>query len=115
MTDYLAAYERMLLIRAFEHAMHRLFLAGEVHGTTHLCAGQEAVPVGVCLALQPGDYVAGTYRGHGHALAKGADPDALAAETPVPYSPTLEDAYIPDAQAIASAVRARLGVRALAS
>jgi pyruvate/2-oxoglutarate/acetoin dehydrogenase E1 component len=37
------------------------------------------------------------------------------AETPVPYSPTLEDAYIPDAQAIASAVRARLGVRAVAS
>jgi TPP-dependent pyruvate/acetoin dehydrogenase alpha subunit len=79
-TDYVGAYERMLLIRAFEHAMHRLFLAGEVHGTTHLCAGQEAVPVGVCLALEPGDYVAGTYRGHGHALAKGADPDALAAE-----------------------------------
>jgi TPP-dependent pyruvate/acetoin dehydrogenase alpha subunit len=70
----------MLLIRAFEHAMHRLFLAGEVHGTTHLCAGQEAVPVGVCAALAPGDYVAGTYRGHGHALAKGTDPDALAAE-----------------------------------
>jgi len=79
-TDFVAAYERMLLIRAFEHAMHRLFLAGEVHGTTHLCAGQEAVPVGVCLALEPADYVAGTYRGHGHALAKGADPDALAAE-----------------------------------
>jgi pyruvate/2-oxoglutarate/acetoin dehydrogenase E1 component len=37
------------------------------------------------------------------------------AETPVPYSPTLEDAYIPDAEAIASAVRARLGVRAVAS
>ena len=36
-------------------------------------------------------------------------------ETPVPYSPTLEDAYIPDAQAIASAVRERLGVRAVAS
>jgi TPP-dependent pyruvate/acetoin dehydrogenase alpha subunit len=79
-TDYVCAYERMLLIRAFEHAMHRLFLAGEVHGTTHLCAGQEAVPVGVCAALAPGDYVAGTYRGHGHALAKGTDPDALAAE-----------------------------------
>jgi TPP-dependent pyruvate/acetoin dehydrogenase alpha subunit len=79
-TDYVGAYERMHLIRAFEHAMHRLFLAGEVHGTTHLCAGQEAVPVGVCLALEPGDHVAGTYRGHGHALAKGADPDALAAE-----------------------------------
>jgi TPP-dependent pyruvate/acetoin dehydrogenase alpha subunit len=79
-TDYVCAYERMLLIRAFEHAMHRLFLAGEVHGTTHLYAGQEAVAVGACFALEPGDYVAGTYRGHGHALAKGTDPDALAAE-----------------------------------
>ena len=37
-------------------------------------------PVGVCSALDPGDYVAGTYRGHGHALAKGTDPDALIAE-----------------------------------
>jgi TPP-dependent pyruvate/acetoin dehydrogenase alpha subunit len=70
----------MLLIRHFENEMQRLFLKGEVHGTTHLAAGQEAVPVGVCLALEPGDYVAGTYRGHGHALAKGTDPAALAAE-----------------------------------
>jgi pyruvate/2-oxoglutarate/acetoin dehydrogenase E1 component len=37
------------------------------------------------------------------------------AETPVPYSPALEDAHIPDAEAIASAVRARLGMRAVAS
>jgi TPP-dependent pyruvate/acetoin dehydrogenase alpha subunit len=57
-----------------------LFLKGEVHGTTHLSAGQEAVPVGVCSALEPDDYLAGTYRGHGHALAKGTDPDALLAE-----------------------------------
>src|SRR6266513_940454 len=77
---FLGGYARMHLIREFETAIHRLFLAGEVHGTTHLGAGQEAVAVGVCLALEPDDYVAGTYRGHGHALAKGADPDALAAE-----------------------------------
>ena len=70
----------MLLIRHFESEMHRLFLKGEIHGTTHLSAGQEAVPVGVCSALEPGDWVAGTYRGHGHALAKGSDPEALAAE-----------------------------------
>src|ERR671937_79778 len=76
----LGAYERMVLIREFEQAIHRLFLRGEVHGTTHLSAGQEAVPVGVCLALEPDDYVSGTYRGHGHALAKGTDPEALAAE-----------------------------------
>src|SRR6185312_12003168 len=78
--DFLGAYGRMLLIRLFETAMHRLFLAGEIHGTTHLGAGQEAVAVGTCLALAPDDYLAGTYRGHGHALAKGTDPEPLAAE-----------------------------------
>jgi len=77
---YLERYGLMLLIRLFETEMQRLFLKGEVHGTTHLCAGQEAVPVGVCSALEPEDYLAGTYRGHGHALAKGTDPDALLAE-----------------------------------
>jgi len=77
---YLEPYGRMLLIRRFEAALHRLFLQGEVHGTTHLSAGQEAIPVGVCLALRADDYVAGTYRGHGHALAKGTDPEALVAE-----------------------------------
>ncbi|HWE11344.1 MAG TPA: thiamine pyrophosphate-dependent dehydrogenase E1 component subunit alpha [Solirubrobacteraceae bacterium] len=77
---YLEAYARMLLIRQFEAAMHRLFLRGEVHGTTHLYAGQEAVAVGVCMALQADDYVAGTYRGHGHALAKGTAPEPLIAE-----------------------------------
>src|SRR6195952_1392445 len=70
----------MLLIRQFETSMHRLFLQGEVHGTTHLYAGQEAVAVGVCMALRDEDYVAGTYRGHGHALAKGTAPEPLIAE-----------------------------------
>ena len=77
---FLDGYGRMLLIRSFEHEMQRLFLRGEIHGTTHLSAGQEAVPVGVCSQLAPEDYVAGTYRGHGHALAKGTDPEALAAQ-----------------------------------
>jgi TPP-dependent pyruvate/acetoin dehydrogenase alpha subunit len=70
----------MLLIRLFEEEMHRLFLRGEVHGTTHLAAGQEAVPTGVCQALEPHDQVAGTYRGHGHALAKGSPAGPLLAE-----------------------------------
>jgi TPP-dependent pyruvate/acetoin dehydrogenase alpha subunit len=77
---FLAGYGRMCLIRQFETAMHRLFLAGEVHGTTHLGAGQEAVAVGTCMALGPEDWVAGTYRGHGHALAKGTEPEPLVAE-----------------------------------
>jgi TPP-dependent pyruvate/acetoin dehydrogenase alpha subunit len=80
MAAFLDAYARMVLIREFEQAIHRLFLKGEVHGTTHLSAGQEAVPVGVCTALQDDDYLSGTYRGHGHALAKGTDPEGLAAE-----------------------------------
>jgi TPP-dependent pyruvate/acetoin dehydrogenase alpha subunit len=77
---YLESYGRMLLIRLFEQEMHRLFLKGEVHGTTHLAAGQEAIPVGVCQALRPDDYAAGTYRGHGHALAKGTDAEGMVAE-----------------------------------
>src|SRR5436853_2803495 len=79
-TAYLEGYGRMLLIRRFEQAMHKLFLEGEVHGTTHLAAGQEAVPVGVCQALRPDDYIAGTYRGHGHALAKGTTAEGMVAE-----------------------------------
>ena len=77
---YLESYGRMLLIRLFELEMHRLFLKGEVHGTTHLAAGQEAIPVAVCQVLRPDDYLAGTYRGHGHALAKGTDPEGMVAE-----------------------------------
>lgn len=76
----LDAYRRMCEIRLFEEGMQSLFLKGEIHGTTHLSAGQEAVPVGVCAALEPDDYAAGTYRGHGHALAKGTGLRELAAE-----------------------------------
>jgi pyruvate/2-oxoglutarate/acetoin dehydrogenase E1 component len=31
-------------------------------------------------------------------------------ETPIPYSPTLEDAFMPNSSSIADSVRARLGV-----
>jgi TPP-dependent pyruvate/acetoin dehydrogenase alpha subunit len=77
---WLERWRKMLLIRAFEEEMQRQFLRGEVHGTTHLYNGQEAVSVGVCSALRKGDYVAATYRGHGAALALGVPPEALAAE-----------------------------------
>ncbi|MBX5468617.1 MAG: hypothetical protein IRZ21_01815 [Thermoleophilaceae bacterium] len=73
----LELYRQMLLIRRFEEAVQRLFQRGEVHGTTHLYSGQEAGAVGVCSVLREGDRVAGTYRGHGHALALGVDPQAL--------------------------------------
>jgi acetoin:2,6-dichlorophenolindophenol oxidoreductase subunit alpha len=70
----------MARIRSFEDAVMRAFTSGEIRGTTHLCSGQEAVPVGVCEALGPADCVAATYRGHGAALALGCDPEAMFAE-----------------------------------
>ncbi len=60
--------------------MQSLFLRGEVYGTTHLYSGQEAVAVGFASVLEEGDRVACTYRGHGHLLAMGTDPEALLAE-----------------------------------
>src|SRR3954452_18113495 len=67
----------MLLIRRFEDTVQSLFLKGEVHGTTHLYSGQEAVAVGMCSVLEQQDRAAGTYRGHGHALALGVEPQGL--------------------------------------
>jgi len=70
-------YRRMRFIRRFEDTIQSLFQQGEVHGTTHLYSGQEAVAVGVAAVLAAEDRVAGTYRGHGHALALGVEPQAL--------------------------------------
>ncbi len=73
-------YRRMLLIRGFEERVQSLFLRGEVYGTTHLYSGQEAVGVGFASVLREGDRIACTYRGHGHLLAMGSDPEAVLAE-----------------------------------
>jgi TPP-dependent pyruvate/acetoin dehydrogenase alpha subunit len=77
---YTGLYRRMLLIRGFEDLVQSLFLKGEVYGTTHLYSGQEAVATGVASLLEGRDRVAATYRGHGHALALGVDPQALLEE-----------------------------------
>ncbi|MFI7014723.1 thiamine pyrophosphate-dependent dehydrogenase E1 component subunit alpha [Streptomyces sp. NPDC050164] len=76
----LTCYERMAVIRRTEKAAHDLFLQGLVKGTTHLAAGQEAIAVGASAALRPDDYVFATYRGHHHALARGATPEECLAE-----------------------------------
>jgi acetoin:2,6-dichlorophenolindophenol oxidoreductase subunit alpha len=74
---YTRIYRQMLLIRGFEELVQSLFLKGEVYGTTHLYSGQEAVASGVASLLEERDRVAATYRGHGHALALGVDPQRL--------------------------------------
>jgi acetoin:2,6-dichlorophenolindophenol oxidoreductase subunit alpha len=76
----LELYELMAVIRGTEKAAHDAFLAGLVKGTTHLAAGHEAVAVGASAALRPDDYVFATYRGHHHAMARGAAPAECLAE-----------------------------------
>jgi TPP-dependent pyruvate/acetoin dehydrogenase alpha subunit len=76
----LAWYRRMVEIRVFENRTQELFQQGLVEGTTHLCQGQEATIVGAVSAMAPDDYMTITYRGHGHALARGMRPESAFAE-----------------------------------
>src|SRR4051812_28881866 len=76
----LGLLERMTLIREFEEGVKFLFLEGSMPGTIHQCQGQEATDVGVCSALGEGDFITSTFRGHGHALAKGVSPEELLSE-----------------------------------
>ena len=78
--DLVELYATMVRIREFEDQVHRSFLAGLVHGTTHLCQGHEAVSAGAARALRDDDYVTYTYRGHGHCIARGLSPEAAFAE-----------------------------------
>ncbi|MBS0630351.1 MAG: thiamine pyrophosphate-dependent dehydrogenase E1 component subunit alpha [Verrucomicrobia bacterium] len=67
----LGLYHQLVLIREFEERVKFLFLEGTMPGTIHQCQGQEATAVGVCAALRSDDWITSTFRGHGHALAKG--------------------------------------------
>lgn len=78
--DATEAYARMVEIRRFEERVNELFAAGLVHGTTHLCQGQEALGVALATVLRNDDVVAATYRGHGIALALGMTPASVLAE-----------------------------------
>ncbi|GAC1358537.1 MAG: thiamine pyrophosphate-dependent dehydrogenase E1 component subunit alpha [Herpetosiphon sp.] len=77
MIELLGQMER---IRVFEETAEQLYTRGLIHGTMHLSIGQEATAVGIIAALQPTDFILSTHRGHGHCLAKGADPGRMMAE-----------------------------------
>lgn len=74
------AYERMLRIRLFEERCQALREREVIAGSIHLCAGQEAVPVGARAALRGDDRTITTYRGHGWAIACGVPLNELMAE-----------------------------------
>lgn len=58
----------------------QLVSAGDIVGGIHPYLGQEAIAAGVCSVLGPADVLTSTHRGHGHVLARGADPARLFAE-----------------------------------
>jgi TPP-dependent pyruvate/acetoin dehydrogenase alpha subunit len=70
----------MLTIRRFEERASADYLAGKIYGVVHCYIGEEGVAVGVCAALEQGDRIISTHRGHGHCIAKGADLDRMMAE-----------------------------------
>jgi pyruvate dehydrogenase E1 component alpha subunit len=79
-SDPVEQYARMVEIRDLEERVNGLFAAGTIHGTTHLCIGQEALAVGLATVVRPTDTVTATYRGHGIALALGMTPRSVLAE-----------------------------------
>ena len=73
-------YRQMLLIRLCEERLAKSHQRGLIHGACHTYVGQEAIATGVCAELNESDMVFSTHRGHGHALAKGLQPQQLFAE-----------------------------------
>src|SRR5947209_7373883 len=73
-------YRTVRLIRRFEERAIELVRSGVIVGGIHPYIGQEAIAAGVCAALRRDDFITSTHRGHGHVLAKGADPARMLAE-----------------------------------
>jgi pyruvate dehydrogenase E1 component alpha subunit len=76
----LHAYQEMLRIRRFEEKAGQLYGMGLIGGFCHLYIGQEAVVIGMQMAIEAGDQVITGYRDHGHMLACGMDPKGVMAE-----------------------------------
>jgi len=74
------AFRKMWLIRLFEEKVDYFFAKGMIHGTTHLCVGEEATAVGSGSVLRKSDWITATHRGHGQTIAKGTDINKMMAE-----------------------------------
>ncbi|WNS81020.1 pyruvate dehydrogenase (acetyl-transferring) E1 component subunit alpha [Domibacillus sp. DTU_2020_1001157_1_SI_ALB_TIR_016] len=73
-------YKEMWLIRYFDEKVDQFFAKGLIHGTTHLCVGQEASAAGSIAVLEPRDKIVSTHRGHGHCISKEGDVNKMMAE-----------------------------------
>ena len=81
--DAATCYEllaRMSLIRRFEEEAGRQYQRARAGGFLHLAIGEEATIVGTTSVMREQDYLIGTYRTHGHAIARGTDPERVMAE-----------------------------------
>lgn len=76
----LKLFENMVRVRMFEEKAAECFTKGMLAGNIHLCIGQEGSTVGASAALEEGDFITSTHRGHGHCIAKGAKTDLAIAE-----------------------------------
>ena len=77
---YQEMYKRMNEARYFEQKVSWFFSRGMVHGTTHLSMGEEASGVAPCMALEDGDLITSTHRGHSQVIGKGVDLNKMMAE-----------------------------------
>ena len=72
--------QSMWLIRAFEEKAAEIYARGKINGLLHLGMGLEGVATGAASVMKRDDYVFGGHRAHAHAIARGADINALMAE-----------------------------------
>lgn len=78
--DPVALLRTMMQIRRFEEKAAEMYARGRIKGFLHLYIGQEAIATGAISALRDNDYIVSHYREHGHALARGLDPNRVMAE-----------------------------------
>ena len=79
-SDYFEILEKMVLIRLFEDRCSEHYSRGNIKGFLHLYTGEEAIAVGTISCLDDHDYVITHYRDHGHALARGIEPQFVMSE-----------------------------------